>query len=134
MEISTSTLQAKEAVSVMKIKGGISASNFVQVVRKAQELYNNPARNLIIDLSEVPEITSAGLAGIHKISLVYSGIPLEMDLEGEDSRLDDTHSNKARKHVRLVSPQPEVDKALENSGLKFFFRVFPDVNSALQSF
>lgn len=134
MEISTSTLQAKEPVSLMKIKGEISASNFVQVVMKAQELYNNPARNLIIDLSDVPEITSAGMAGIHKISLVYSGVPLELDLEGEDSRLDDTHSNKARKHVRLVNPQPEVDKALESSGLKFFFRIFNDVDSALKSF
>ncbi len=127
-------LQGKEPVSLMKIKGGISASNFVQVVRKAQELYNNPARNLIIDLSDVPEITSAGLAGVHKISLVYSGVALEMDMESDDPRLDDTHSNKARKHVRLVNPQPEVDKTLENSGLKFFFRVFPDVDSALKSF
>lgn len=134
MEISTSNLQAKEPVSLMKIKGGISASNFVQVVRKAQELYNNPARNLIIDLSDVPEITSAGLAGIHKISLIYSGVALEMDLEAEDARLDDTHSNKARKHVRLVSPQPDVEKAIQNSGLQFFFRMFPDVDSALKSF
>lgn len=134
MEISTSTLQAKEPVSVMKIKGEIGASNFVQVVRKAQELYDNPARNLILDLSEVTEITSAGLAGIHKISLIYSGVPLELDLEGEDSRLDDTHSNKARKHVKLVNPQPNVDKTLETSGMKFFFRVFNDVDSALKSF
>jgi len=134
MEITTSLHQAKESVSVMKIIGEINAANYVHVVRKAQELYNNPARNLVIDLSEVTEITSAGMVGIHKISLIYSGVPLEMDLEGEDSRLDATHSNKGRKHVKLVSPQPAVNKALLSSGMKLFFKIFNDVDSALKSF
>ena len=35
-------------------KGSIDASNFVEIVDKAQEIYQNPARNLILDLSEVP--------------------------------------------------------------------------------
>jgi anti-anti-sigma regulatory factor len=134
MEITTSLLRADPPVSLMKLRGEINASNYLQVVKKAQELFNNPAPNLIIDLGEVTDITSAGMVGIHKISLIYSGVPLELDLEGEDSRLDDTHSNKGRKYVKLVNPQPEVDKALHASGMKLFFKVFPDLDSALQSF
>lgn len=134
MEITTSLRQAEPPIALMKIRGEINASNYAQVVGKAQELFNNPARNLVIDLSEVTGITSAGLVGIHKISLIYSGVPLEMDLEGEDSRLDDTHSNKARKYVKLLSPQPEVDNALRSSGLNLFFTIFTDLDSALKSF
>ncbi len=134
MEITTSLLQADPPVSLMKIRGEINASNYVLVVQKAQEVFDNPAKNLILDLSEVTAITSAGMAGIHKISLIFSGVELELDLEGEDSRLDATHSNEARKHLKLVNPSPEVDKALYTAGMKLFLKVFPDLDSALQSF
>lgn len=134
MEITTSLLQANPPVSLMKIKGEINASNYLQMVKKAQELFNNPASNLVIDLSQVTGITSAGMVGIHKISLIYSGVELELDLEGEDSRLDDTHSDKARKYVKLVNPQPEVDQALHAAGMKLFLKVFADLDSALKSF
>jgi anti-anti-sigma regulatory factor len=112
----------------MRLQGSIDASNFVQIVDKAQEIYKNPARNLILDLSEVPSISSTGLAAIHKVALIYSGVPDQM------KHPDLTHNSNARKHVKLLSPQPEVEKALETAGLKLFFKVFHDLDSALQSF
>jgi hypothetical protein len=45
-----------------------------------------------------------------------------------------THNSNARKRVKLLSPQPEVEKALEAAGLKLFFKVFQDLDSALKSF
>ena len=47
---------------------------------------------------------------------------------------DLTHNSNARKHMKLLSPQPDVDKALETAGLKLFFKVFHDLDSALKSF
>jgi len=131
MEINTSIEQAKEAIAIMKIEGDINASNFMEVVDKAEELYNNPARNLIIDLSGVTNITSTGQVAIHKIALLYSGVP--QDVEAQENP-DFTHSSSARKYVKLLNPQPEVDKALEKAGLKFFFKVFTDLESAIRSF
>ena len=127
MEITVNLEQASEPVAVMRLQGGIDATNFVQIVDKAQEIYQNPARNLILDLSEVPSITSTGLAAIHKIALLYSGVP---DMKHPDL----THNSTARKRVKLLSPQPEVEKALETAGLKLFFKVFHDLDSALKSF
>ena len=128
MEITVSLQQASEPVAVMRPQGGIDASNFVQIVDKAQEIYQNPARNLILDLSDVPSISSTGLAAIHKIALLYSGVPDQM------KHPDLTHNSNARKRVKLLSPQPEVEKALETAGLKLFFKVFRDLDSALKSF
>src|SRR4030067_3470787 len=98
MKISISIEQANEPVAVMRIKGNIDASNFVDVVTKAQEIYKNPAHNLIIDLSEVPYVSSAGLVAIHRIALLYSGVPQEVE---ENTRPDFTHSSSARKPVNL---------------------------------
>ena len=136
MDITVSIHQANEPVAVMSIKGSIDASNFVEVVTRAQEIYNKPARNLIIDLSDVPFISSAGIVAIHNIALLYSGIPQEIKQEEGTvvSRTDFTHSSNARKYVKLLNPQPRVDKTIETAGMKLFFKVFHDLESALQSF
>ena len=131
MEISVSIEQAKEPIAVMRLKGALDASNFLEVVDKAQEIYKKPARNLLIDLSEVPYISSAGLVAIHKIALLYSGVSQEVE---ENTHPDFTHSSTARKHVKLLSPQPAVDQILDTAGLKLFFKVFNDLDSALKSF
>jgi anti-anti-sigma regulatory factor len=132
MDIQVSIEQGKsQTVAVMKVRGEINAENFVEVVNKARELYNNPARNLILDLGEVPAISSAGLVAIHKIALIYSGVPHKVE---EDENPDFTHSSNARKYVRLLNPQGEVKKALEDAKLTLFFKIFGDLKEALQSF
>jgi anti-anti-sigma factor len=131
MEITVTYHQGTEPIAIMKLNGDINASNFVQISDKAQELYMNPARNLIIDLSEVPSISSTGLAAIHKIALLYSGVPQKVQ---EGINPDFTHSSNARKFVKLLNPQPEVDKTLEGAGLKLFFKIFKDLDSAIASF
>lgn len=128
MEITINLRQANQLVALMRVQGDIDASNFVQLVDKARETYKNPARYLVIDLSEVPSISSTGLAAIHKIALLYSGVP------EKEAHPDATHSSTARKYVRLLSPQPAVDQALETSGMKLFFKVFHNLESALNSF
>jgi anti-anti-sigma factor len=128
MNITVDVKQARQLVAIMRPQGDIDASNFVQIVDKAREIYENSARNLILDLSEVPNITSTGLAAIHKIALLYSGVA------EEKAHPDFTHNSNARKFVKLLSPQPAVDKSLETAGMKLFFKVFHDLESALNSF
>jgi anti-anti-sigma factor len=73
MEITISIeQQANEPIAVMHLKGNLDGSNYVEVVTRAQALYKNPVHNLILDLSEVPYVSSAGLVAIHKIALLYS--------------------------------------------------------------
>lgn len=131
MNINVSIEQAKEPIAVMKLEGVIDASNFMEIVDKADEIYNNPSRSLIIDLGDVTGITSAGQVAIHKVALIYSGVPQDVQ---ENQNPDFTHSSNARKYVKLLNPQPDVDKALEQAGLKLFFKVFNDLESAIQSF
>jgi len=134
MEIAVSIHEAREPVAVMSLKGNIDASNFVEVINQAQEIYKRPVHNLILDLSEVPFISSAGLVAIHKISLIYSGGQQEVEQEGKETRPDFTHNANARKRVKLFNPQPGVDQTLEMAGLKLFFKVFQDLETAIQSF
>ena len=135
MEMTVSIHQSEEdTIAIMKLKGDIDASNFMEIVNKAQEIYNNPARNMIIDLSDVTSVSTTGLVALHKIALVYSGVPQNVEANAEEVRPDFTHSSNARKFVKLLNPNPDVDKALEKAGMKLFFKVFKDLQSAIQSF
>ena len=134
MEITVSIHQAKYPIAIMQLKGEISAATYMEVVNKAQELFDNPARHLIIDLSGVSTVSSAGLVGLHKIALVYSGVPQQIEADKDEIRPDFTHSGDARKFVKLLSPQPAVEEALKMAGLKLFFKVYNDLESALRSF
>jgi anti-anti-sigma factor len=131
MDIDVTFHQGNEPIAIMRLNGDINASNFVQVSDKAQELFMNPARNLIIDLSDVTSISSTGLAAIHKIALLYSGVPQEVQ---QNMNPDFTHHSDARKHVKLLNPQPEVEKTIEGAGLKLFFKIYKDLDSAIASF
>ena len=130
MDINVTIEQANEAIAVMKLTGDVNASNFMEIVDKARELYENPARYLVIDLGEVPSISSTGMVALHKIALIYSGVPQDVE-EGENP--DFTHSNQARKYVKLLNPKPEVDETLTKSGMKLFFKIFDDLDSILKS-
>lgn len=131
MEINVSYHPADEPIAILQLKGDINGSNFMQVTDKAQELFKNPARYLLIDLSEVNSISSAGLSALHKIALLYSGVHQETQ-QAFNPQL--THSSNARKYVKLLNPQTEVEKTLEIAGFKLFFKIYRDLDSALASF
>lgn len=131
MEINVSYHQGNEPVAIMQLNGDLNASTYMQVSEKAQELFMNPARYLLLDLSEVNSISSAGLTALHKIALLYSGASQQIQ-EGFNPNL--THSSNARKFVKLVNLQPEVERTLEVAGFKLFFKIYKDLDSALASF
>ena len=50
MEIEVAIHEAREPVAVMSIKGNVDASNYVEVINQAQEIYKRPVHNLLLDL------------------------------------------------------------------------------------
>ena len=136
MEITTSVHQANQPVAIMRIQGNIDASNFLDVVTKAQEIYKNPARDLIIDLSEVPYISSAGLVALHSVALMARGEELP-DLEGGWSAYRSMgRSSEAgvQKHVKLLNPRSEIMSVLDMVGFSSVFEIYTDREEAVNSF
>jgi anti-anti-sigma regulatory factor len=136
MQITVSTQQGRVPVTVMHLEGDLDASNYTDAIYKAQELYNDGARDLILDLGKVPYISSAGLMAVHSIALIFSG-EQAVGREGERPSfraVDMQRDRMARQHVKLLNPQPQVEKVLEMVGLKQFFQIFAGLQSAVNSF
>ena len=131
MDITVTIEQANEPIALIKLAGEIDSSNYEDIVQKASEVYNTTAKKAIIDLSEVTDISSTGQVAIHKVALIFSGV--EQDVEANENP-DFTHSSNARKHVKLLSPQPNIKQSLEKAGFTLFFKIYNDLESAVQSF
>lgn len=136
MQISVSKHQGNVPVVVLHLEGNLDASNYTNVIKQAQESFDGGARDLILDLSKVPYMSSAGLMSLHTVSLIFAGQNLESNSSGRPTfrSLDPDRDQAARQHMKLLNPQPAVDQVLDTVGLKQFFEVFIDLDSAVKSF
>ena len=136
MEISVEKVSAAVPVAVLSTHGDIDASNFMDLVKAAQAAYQEGFHDLLLDLSDSPFLSSSGLVALHSIALLMRG---EMPLD-PSSGWDAIHAmernleNGVQEHVKLLNPQPRVERTLERTGLSMFFQMFNDKTEALASY
>ena len=136
MQISFSTQQGNVPVTVMQLTGNIDASTYTDVINNAQQAFDEGSRNLLIDLSNVPYVGSAGLMSLHTIVRIFAGNSVQPKDGGRPSfrAINKEQDNPIRAHVKLLSPQPAVEQVLEMVGLKLFFDIHADLEVAVNSF
>lgn len=122
-------------VSVVHIKGDLDASSYVALVETTQKLYNAGVRNLLLDLSGLDFISSAGLASLHIIIKMFRGGSADPgDGWSKDKAIDRGRDSGFQKNVKLLNPSTEVDQVLETVGFKKFFEVYENLDEAVRSF
>ena len=136
MQISFSKQQGRISVTIMQLTGDLDASNYIEVITKAQEVYDGGVRDLLIDLNKVPYVSSAGLMSLHTIVLMFAGQLLKSKETGRPSfrYINPQRDSTGLQHVKLLSPQPGVEQVLDVVGLKQFFDIYTDLGTAVQSF
>jgi len=136
MEITVSTQQGSVPVTVVKPHGDIDASNYAELVTKVEELLKGGAQDFIIDLGEVPFMSSAGLAGLHTLAMMLRGEQLTNPEAGWAvfKSMDRSRASGMQKHIKLLNPQEGVMMTFEKAGFTLFFEVFTDLQKAVASF
>lgn len=135
MEIKVSQEKSSVPVSVVHINGDLDASSYLDLINTAQKLYDADVRNLVLDLTDLAFISSAGLASLHIITKMFRGEKTDSDDGwGTYKEIDRDRESGVKSHVKLLNPSPEVDNVLETVGFKQFFEVFTSVDEAVQSF
>jgi len=125
-------------VTILRLAGELDASNYLQLVARVQELYASGARRLLLDLSGLTFLSSAGLVGLHSAVLIMRG-QQPPDPEGGwgvfHAMSDDLQRQPAPEaNFKVLCPQPRVAKALEMSGFSRLLPVFQEREQALASF
>jgi anti-anti-sigma regulatory factor len=136
MNITVSTQQGRVPVTVVQPHGDIDASNYTGLVSRVEELMKGGAQDFVIDLSDVPFMSSAGLAGLHTVAMLLRGERLADPEAGWAvlRSIDRSRDSGMQKHVKLLKPQQGVAETFEKAGFTLFFELFDDLQKAVASF
>ncbi len=136
MEITVQILRGKVPVAVVKPHGEMDASNYTDLVKKVEGLINDGSVDFLIDLSDVPFMSSAGLVALHSLAMTLRG-EKAIDPKTGWAALKTMTPSRGRgpqQHIKLLGPQPNVADTIEKAGFTQFFNVFTDLKEALASF
>ncbi|MFZ1043832.1 MAG: STAS domain-containing protein [Anaerolineales bacterium] len=136
MEITVSRQQGRVPVTVIQPHGDVDASNYVELINKARELFNGGSKDFLVDLSDVPFMSSAGLVALHSIAMFLRGEP-PINLQSGWAALksiDSSRGGAMQIHIKLLNPQQMVSETLDKAGFTQFFEVFTDLKKAVESF
>lgn len=136
MQMTIEQVQTPTAVTILKLNGDLDGSNYREVMNKAKELYEVGSRRLLIDMTNVPFMSSAGLVALHNTALLYGGKE-QLDVENGWRALKATASAGEagmQGQVKLLNLTPRVVKALDQTGMLSFFGVYDDQAAAIASF
>jgi anti-anti-sigma regulatory factor len=136
MDISSTQKQDRVPVTILHLIGKLDGSSYMDLVDEAKRIYRNGVRDLLIDLSRLTYLSSAGIAAIHKTALLFRGVALPEEESGWASyhAIDRDRDNGVQKHVKLLCPQPDVANILDITGFKTLFEIHTDLDTAVASF
>jgi anti-anti-sigma regulatory factor len=134
MQISISHEQGN--VAVIQVAGQLDGQSYQDLILKAQEIIGEGAKNILLDMSELTYISSAGLVALHTISMLLRGEKTPGTDEGWSAikSMDRTRDGGVQKNLKFLNPPPQVVSVLDMVGFSEFFEVFTDKQKAIESF
>jgi anti-anti-sigma factor len=106
--------QGRVPVTVFQLQDRVNLGNFAELEKAAQDAYANGTRDLVIDLSRTPSMTSIGIRAlviIHKMMSADGG-----------------------KHLKLAGPIPPIRETLDIAGITRYIEIYDTVDEAVASF
>ena len=132
MEIRVSQEQGRVPVTVFHIKGEIISDT--ELNERAKEAVLNGTRDLLLDLREVPYMSSQGLRALHFIyTLLRTDAPDESDQAVKSGIAAGTFKSP---HLKLLGPSDKTLEVLKMTGYDMFLEIHPKdkFNQAVASF
>ena len=124
MEITTSQIQGRVPVTVLRVQGTVDSSTFQDFTNIMRTAIDGGAEFLLLDLTEVPFMSSAGIRSLNEISMfLLKKFPQEkLGWTPRSSRL------------KLLNPSIRVDEVFKISGVDTVFEIHSEMEEAVASF
>jgi anti-anti-sigma regulatory factor len=129
--------QDQGSVQIMHLQGKLDGSNYQSLIEAARKLFDAGARNVILDLSQLTYISSAGISALHRVALLFRGQnKAAQEEEGWASyhAIANDRGEGVQKHVKLLSPPENIHHSLEIVGFDTFFEIYNNLDTAVASF
>jgi anti-anti-sigma factor len=132
MQITSSKEQGRVPVIILHLTGDLNTVGSEELDEAAQRIIATGAKDLLIDMSGVPFMSSAGLRSLHKLyNQLDSG-----DKGGDHQAVMQGISAGTYKaeHIKLLNPNKRVVETLKMSGMDMFLEIFIDQKKAVAAF
>ncbi len=132
LQITVSQQQGRVPVTIFHISGDIDANSYEMFEKQAQETIQAGARYLLLDLTKVTFMSSAGLRTLHTIfNWLRSETSGESDETVRQGLRDGTYKSP---HLKLLNPSPTVLETLKVMGFDMFLEIHRHLKEAMASF
>jgi anti-anti-sigma regulatory factor len=141
MKINITKTEQPIPIVILRLEGILDGASYHRLNEKAQTLFTGGARDLILDLSDLTFISSAGLGALHQVALLFQG----KSRPHQDERwagyrwatyrnIKRDHDLRHQAHVKLLSPSKEVREVIDMVGFDSLFEIYAHMPQALDSF
>ena len=132
MEITVSREQGRVPITVFHVRGDINMATSDELQRQVRQAFEDGMRDLVLDLSDVPYMSSAGIRALNDMfRLLRGSSPAESDDAVKKGLSDGTFKSL---HLKLVNPNRHVQEVLGMSGVDMFLEIHRNVKDAVASF
>ncbi|MCC6300142.1 MAG: STAS domain-containing protein [Anaerolineales bacterium] len=112
------TSEQRKAATVFHVGGWLDAQSESQLLEQARVAYDGGARHVVIDMSDLDTLTSAGMRAIQKVYQIYTP--------------KDEHFKTA--YLKLCSAPPQIYNVLGITGFLQNIPMYESLDDALESF
>ncbi len=134
MEIKTFTEKSDVVVTVMHVDGNIDSSTYSAFQSKADELIKSGAHYILIDLSHVPFVSSAGMRALQHVYEQLRRLHPDSDVSDEEVKQGIRAGTYKSPRLKLLNPSKEALKTFEMTGFDMYIEIFTDKSEAIASF
>ena len=118
LKITSDQVQATVPVTVLQVRGWLDAQSEEQLLAVARTAFEEGARYILIDMSELDTITSAGIRSLQKIYQMYTP---------KEDRFKIAH-------LKLCNAPPQIYNVLGITGFLHNIPMYESREAALESF
>ena len=128
LNITTSQIQGPVPVTVLHLSGHLHGTTEHELLDRARQAQEDGSKYLLLDLSGLEVLTSAGLRAIHNIFNLYT--------PRDDIAIIHQHGEEPYKslYLKLVCPNPDIYYILNIAGFLQNILIYSDLEQASSSF
>jgi hypothetical protein len=128
LSVTASTIGEETPVAVLHLSGHLHGDTEGKLMNDVRRLHQDGVRYLLLDLSEVEVLTSAGLRAIHNSFMLFTP---RSDVGVINEHPDEPYKSP---YFKLVCPNPNIYYVLNIAGFLQNIPIYNDVEEAVGSF
>lgn len=125
-------MQGRVPVTVFHLSGDLDGNTYQTLQQRADEAFQSGTRDMLLDLTKVPFVSSAGIRALHHVfNLLRTDQVAESDQAISKGLRDGTYKSP---HLKLLNPNEHVSNLLKTTGYDMFLEIHHNLKTAIDSF